>query len=252
MTIEAFDLAAARQCALLFLAVSGDFSLQHARALCAGSDGPVVIDNSSAFRLCADVPLVVPEINAHVLQGQGQGQGGRAPPPKLIANPNCTTAIAAVVLWPLHVKYGIRRVIMSTYQAASGAGEQGMAELQEGAREVLEGRVSGTATCSVCMWRVICDVHSMLTPPVLSVLSTQPPTPCVFQHVLPFNLIPHIDAFLPNGYTKEEMKVSAGCCVLGVLHVLCVSCVCPVCLTYPPPPPPPPRRWHMRRARSSG
>lgn len=106
----------------------------------------------------------VPEINAKVLSKVT----------KLVANPNCTTAIAAVVLWPLHCEFGIRKLIVSTYQAASGAGAEGMEELLSGTRSYLQGE---------------------------KVVSS------VFAHPLPFNLIPHIDKFQDNGYTKEEMKV---------------------------------------------
>lgn len=93
----------------------------------------------------------------------------------MIANPNCTTAIAAVVLWPLHLRYGIKKIIMSTYQAASGAGAEGMDELIEGTKSKLQG----------------VEIENK-----------------VFAHPLPFNLIPHIDSFQMNGYTKEEMKVA--------------------------------------------
>ena len=111
----------------VFLAVSGDFALKYAPEIAAG-DGPIVIDNSSAFRYIDHIPLVVitlcltceftdaeqvPEINSETLRGA-----------KLIANPNCTTAIAAVALWPIHSKYRIKKLIMSTYQAASGAGAE--------------------------------------------------------------------------------------------------------------------------------
>jgi aspartate-semialdehyde dehydrogenase len=92
----------------------------------------------------------------------------------LIANPNCTTAIAAVALYPLHLKFGIKKLIMSTYQAASGAGAEGMEELLQGTASKLKG---------------------------------EEPVASVFAHPLPFNLIPHIDKFQDNGYTKEEMKV---------------------------------------------
>jgi aspartate-semialdehyde dehydrogenase len=117
IVVEEYSVAKARTCAFVFLAVSGDFALANARLLCEG-DGPVVIDNSSAFRYMPEIPLVVPEINPEMLVGA-----------KLIANPNCTTAIAAVVLWPLHQKYTITRMIVSTYQASSGAGQEGMDEL---------------------------------------------------------------------------------------------------------------------------
>merc|ERR1711957_528576 len=89
---------------------------------------------------------------------------------------NCTTAIGAMALWPLHQKYKLKKVIMSTYQASSGAGAEGMAELEDGLKTwVTDGNVS---------------------------------KPEFFAHQLPFNIIPHIDAFQPNGYTKEEMKVA--------------------------------------------
>lgn len=163
VTIEAFSVAAVRESAFAFLAVSGSFALEHAAAL-AASGGPIVIDNSSAFRMDPAVPLVVPEINAHAI--------GSA---RLIANPNCTTAIAAMALHPLHVAFGLNRVIVSSYQAASGAGAEGMEELRAGLAQALNG---------------------------------EQPTPKVFAHALPFNVIPHIDSFVENGYTKEEMKVT--------------------------------------------
>ncbi len=129
------------------------------------SDGAVVIDNSSAFRYDADVPLVVPEVNGEAaLTHQG-----------IIANPNCTTAIAVLAVAPIHRKYGVKRMIVSTYQATSGAGQKGMDELIEQTRVYLSGgEVSH---------------HE-------------------FVHPIPFNVIPHIDVFQDNGYTKEEMKVA--------------------------------------------
>jgi aspartate-semialdehyde dehydrogenase len=130
--------------------------------------GAVVIDNSSAFRLENDVPLVIPEINGQVLAGKDWRKGG------LIANPNCTTAIAAMALYPLHQAFGIKRAIISTYQSTSGAGAKGMQELLDQTRVVLDGGIAS---------------HS------------------AFVYPIPFNLIPHIDSFMDNGYTKEEMKV---------------------------------------------
>ncbi|TCH98905.1 aspartate-semialdehyde dehydrogenase [Roseococcus sp. SYP-B2431] len=161
--IEAYSLEAARHLDLALLAVSGDFAKAHARALAA--EGVAVVDNSSAFRLEADVPLVVPEVNAEAIGDH-----------RLIANPNCTTAILVVALEPLRREFGLRRVIVSTYQAASGAGAEGMAELERETRRVL---VEG-----------------------------QPARNEVFAHPLAFNVIPQIDSFQPNGYTREEMKVA--------------------------------------------
>jgi aspartate-semialdehyde dehydrogenase len=118
----------------------------------------------SAFRYDKDIPLVVPEINGQETKNS-----------KLIANPNCTTAIALMALWPLHKLFGLKKVIVSTYQAASGAGQPGMDELQEGTKALLNGETIENK---------------------------------VFAHPLPFNVIPHIDKFMDNGYTKEEMKVT--------------------------------------------
>ncbi|WP_456447150.1 aspartate-semialdehyde dehydrogenase [Oceanithermus sp.] len=128
------------------------------------SKGAVVVDNSSAWRYDPEVPLVIPEINPEAAR---MHRG-------IIANPNCTTAILAVALWPLHQAFRATHVVVSTYQATSGAGAEGMTELLEETRNHLEGRPVG---------------HK------------------VFQYPIPFNVIPHIDAFQDNGYTREEMKV---------------------------------------------
>lgn len=164
--VELFDVAKARECDVVFLAVSGDFAKEHAKALSEGDDGAVVIDNSSAFRYDNDIPLVVPEINADAIGDC-----------KLIANPNCTTAIGLMALWPLHKLFKLKSVIMSTYQATSGAGQEGMDELKEGTRAVLAGE------------REVAENK-------------------IFAYPIPFNVIPHIDKFQDNGYTKEEMKVT--------------------------------------------
>jgi len=163
MEIELFSVEAVQECDFALLAVSGDFSTEFSPQIVANGK-TCVIDNSSAFRYKDDVPLVVPEINPEAMKGK-----------LLIANPNCTTAIAAMALWPIHQKYVLKKAIVSTYQAASGAGVEGMNELQEGMRKHLDGE------------KVVSKV---------------------FAHPLPFNVIPHIDSFQENGYTKEEMKVT--------------------------------------------
>ncbi|GMH64847.1 hypothetical protein TrRE_jg8086 [Triparma retinervis] len=167
LTISEFTLEAVQgKFDYVFLAVSGSFSEQFAPSL--ASSGCWVIDNSSAFRYHDTVPLVVPEINFSAIKAIGG---------KLIANPNCTTAIAAMALWPIHQAHGgIKRMIVSTYQASSGAGEPGMQELLEGSKsQLLDGKA---------------------------------PVNKVFSHPLPFNCIPMIDKLQGNGYTKEEMKVA--------------------------------------------
>jgi len=161
--VEPFDMKNARELDVVFLAVDGAFALENARQLSEG-EGPIVIDNSSAFRYDDDVPLLVPEINAKTAKGK-----------KLIANPNCTTAIGLMALAPIHREFIIKKCIMSTYQAASGAGKEGMDELKQGVTDYVNGK----------------EVTNQF-----------------FAHPLPFNLIPHIDVFQDNDYTKEEMKVT--------------------------------------------
>ncbi|CAM9403784.1 unnamed protein product [Ectocarpus sp. 13 AM-2016] len=164
VTIQEFSLESARDCDFVFLAVGGDFAKEYAEKLTEGS-GPIVIDNSSAWRMDPDVPLVVPEINLEACKGK-----------KLIANPNCTTAIAIMALYPLHKEFGVKKCIVSTYQAASGAGAPGMKELLDETKKY--------------------------------VTTGEMPSNKIFAHPLPLNVIPHIDVFQENLYTKEEMKVT--------------------------------------------
>jgi aspartate-semialdehyde dehydrogenase len=162
-TVELFSVEAAREMDFVFLAVSGDFAKEFAPQISADG-GAIVIDNSSAFRYDDAIPLVVPEINPEAIGDS-----------RLIANPNCTTAILAVALYPLYKKFGLKCVIVSTYQATSGAGAEGMEELKTQTQNYLEGK----------------KVENK-----------------IFAHPIPFNLIPQIDKFQENGYTKEEMKVT--------------------------------------------
>ncbi len=128
------------------------------------TQGVVVIDNSSAFRMEPDVPLVVPEVNPEDIK---QHKG-------IIANPNCSTAIMLVAVFPLHRVNPVRRIVVATYQAASGAGAKAMAELEEQTAKILRGEK---------------NVKAEALPQRIA-----------------FNLFPHVDVFLDNGYTKEEMK----------------------------------------------
>lgn len=164
-TIETFTVEAASKMDIVLLAVSGEFSKQYAQQL---AEHTIVIDNSSAFRLAENVPLVIPEINGEAVKGLRRNH-------QLVANPNCTTAIAAMALWPIHKEFGLKKVIVSSYQATSGAGLEGMNELLEETGRALKGEEAG---------------HK------------------VFAHPIVFNVIPHIDSFQENGYTKEEMKVT--------------------------------------------
>lgn len=130
----------------------------------AAAAGCVVIDNSSAFRMDPNVPLVVPEINAaDVKQHKG-----------IIANPNCTTAISLMALYPLHQAFEVTRIFASSYQAVSGTGAKAIEELRNQVGQVVRGE---TVTREV------------------------------YPHQIAFNVLPQVDSFLPTGYTKEEMKM---------------------------------------------
>jgi len=136
-------------------------------ALHAAQSGAVVIDNSSAFRMQDDIPLVVPEVNpGDIFKHKG-----------IIANPNCSTIIMAVAIKPIYGLSRIKRVVVSTYQAVSGAGAKAIEELHSQTRDI------------ICAGKkdVACNV---------------------FPVRIAFNVLPHIDVFLENGYTKEEMKMN--------------------------------------------
>ena len=148
-----------------FAFVSAGASVSKKYADVTTKHGAVMIDNSSAFRMDDDVPLVVPEVN---------GVDAFDAPRGIIANPNCTTAIMVVALKPINDISPIKRVHVATYQAASGAGATGMDELVNQYKEIVEGKE---------------------------------PTVSKFAYQLAYNLIPHIDVFLDNDYTKEEMKM---------------------------------------------
>ena len=130
----------------------------------AAKAGCVVIDNSSAFRMDDQVPLVVPEINAADVKSH---KG-------IIANPNCTTAVALMALYPLHQAFFVKRIFASSYQAVSGTGAKAIVELQRQVEQIVNGH---------------------------------PITREVYPHQIAFNVLPHVDSFLQDGYTKEEMKM---------------------------------------------
>ena len=137
-----------------------------------GAQGCVVVDNSSFWRYHADVPLVVPEVNAHVLDAY-MARNDRK---NIIANPNCSTAQLVVAMKPLHDFATIKRVVVATYQSVSGAGKEGVDELW-------------TQTKGIFV--------------------NDSPTPGKFPKQIAFNVIPHIDVFMDDGYTKEEWKMVA-------------------------------------------
>jgi aspartate-semialdehyde dehydrogenase len=132
----------------------------------AGKAGCVVIDNTSAFRMDPDVPLVVPEVNPHAI--------GQYTKKNIIANPNCSTIQMVVALKPIHDVARIKRIVVSTYQSVSGTGKRAIRELES---------------------------------QVLAIYNQQEVKKEVYPHQIAFNCLPHIDVFLDNGYTKEEMKM---------------------------------------------
>lgn len=152
LTENSFD----RDIDIALFSAGGDTSLKFAPI--AASKGVVVIDNSSAWRMNKEVPLVVPEVNPEDVKWH---KG-------IIANPNCSTIQAVVALKPLHEKYGIKRIVYSTYQAVSGSGVKGVSDLEEG----LKGNPNK-----------------------------------FYAHPIANNCLPHIDVFMENGYTKEEIKM---------------------------------------------
>jgi aspartate-semialdehyde dehydrogenase len=124
----------------------------------------IVIDNSSAFRMEPNIPLVVPEVNLDAIDSE----------PGIIANPNCSTIQMVVALKPIHDNFKVKRVVVSTYQSVSGSGQKAIDELQTQTKNLLDREIANSN---------------------------------VYPHQIAFNCLPHIDIFLENGYTKEEMKM---------------------------------------------
>ena len=162
LTVEAVDDNSFQNIDLVLASAGGSTSTEYApKAVAAGA---VVIDNSSAFRMAEDVPLVVPEINP---EAAAQHQG-------IIANPNCTTILMGVAIYPLHKIQPIKRVVVATYQSASGAGARAMAEVETQAQAILKGET---------------------------------PQPEILPYPLAFNLFPHNSPLGDNHYCQEEMKM---------------------------------------------
>ena len=155
-TVMSADEAISRHPALAIFSAGGAVSAQLAPRF--AEIGCYVVDNSSYWRMDPSVPLVVPEINADVLK----------PTDHIIANPNCSTIQMVLPLAPLHKAYGIKRIVVSTYQSVTGAGQRGIEQLEAE-------RAGGSGS--------------------------------KFPHPIDLNILPHIDSFLPDGYTKEEMKM---------------------------------------------
>jgi aspartate-semialdehyde dehydrogenase len=164
---------------IAFFSAGGDVSRNYVPMAC--QSDAIAIDKSSAFRMDPHVPLVIPEINAEdVRQNRG-----------VIANPNCTTTVMLMALYPLHRVFGVRRVCATSFQAVSGSGARGIEELKR--------QVAGK------------DLQ---------------PAPELYPHPIAFNLLPHVDAFLESGYTKEEAKMQDEAQKIMHLPELRISATC--------------------------
>lgn len=182
LTVEELTADSFNDVDIALFSAGGDLSLKYAPI--AAECGCVVIDNSSAFRQDPDVPLVVPEIN---------GEAALNHPRNIIANPNCTTIITLMALYPLHLRFGLRTIIASSYQAVSGSGQHGISELENQVRAIVNG---DPITCST------------------------------YPRQIAFNVLPQIDRFMENGYTKEELKMLNEGRKIMSLPELQVTCTC--------------------------
>ena len=162
---------------IVFFSAGSEVSRKYVPIACQAN--AIAIDNSSVFRMEPHVPLVIPEINPEDVRGH---RG-------LIANPNCTTAVALMALYPLHRVFGVRRVFAASYQAVSGSGARAIDELSQQVRDAVEDRQAFSR-------RAAGDTDT-----------SRNDAAKVYPHPIAFNVLPHVDSFLDSGYTKEEMKM---------------------------------------------
>ena len=179
---------------ITFFSAGGEISRKYVPIACQAD--AIIIDNSSAFRMEAHVPLVIPEINPEdVRRHRG-----------LIANPNCTTAITLMALFPLHRAFGVRRIFAASYQAVSGSGTRAIDELTWQTK------------------RGVADQESLSMPGTSAFAAATADK--VYPHPIAFNLLPHVDGFLETGYTKEEMKMQNEARKIMHLPQFCASVTC--------------------------
>jgi len=188
--VEKLDAASFEKIDIAFFSAGGDVSRSHVPIACQAD--AIAIDKSSAFRMDPHVPLVIPEINPEdVRLHRG-----------IIANPNCTTTVMLMALYPLHKIFRVHRVFAATYQAVSGSGTRGVEELTR--------QTSAFAKAMADTPRSAAADDSAT----------------VFPHPIAFNLLPHVDSFLENGYTKEEVKMQDETRKIMHLPKLRVSATC--------------------------
>jgi aspartate-semialdehyde dehydrogenase len=206
--VEKLDARSFEKIDIAFFSAGGDVSRTFVPIACQAD--AIAIDKSSAFRMDPHVPLVIPEINADdVKLHRG-----------VIANPNCTTTVMLMALYPLHKIFRVQRVFAATYQAVSGSGTRGVEELTRQTKAWAEDEQR-------CSRRPPADAKEMAsdqpgsTPP-----ATDSDSATVFPHPIAFNLLPHVDSFLENGYTKEEVKMQEETRKIMHLPTLHVSATC--------------------------
>jgi aspartate-semialdehyde dehydrogenase len=188
---------------IAFFSAGGDVSRRYVPIAC--QSDAIAIDKSSAFRMDPHVPLVIPEINA---QDVRLHRG-------IIANPNCTTTVMLMALYPLHTIFRVRRVFAATYQAVSGSGTRGVDELASQTKS----RARDEESCSR---RPVGDAASASS----KAHASHSEAATVFPHPIAFNLLPHVDSFLESGYTKEEAKMQDETRKIMHLPELRVSATC--------------------------
>jgi aspartate-semialdehyde dehydrogenase len=177
-----------------FFSAGGEISRKYVPIACQAD--AIVIDNSSAFRMDEHVPLVIPEINAD----DARRHRG------LIANPNCTTAITLMALFPLHRAFGVRRIFAASYQAVSGSGARAIDELTNQTKSAQQDPGSFSMLGSSAFAEATADK--------------------VYPHPIAFNVLPHVDSFLETGYTREEMKMQNEARKIMHLPQFCASVTC--------------------------
>jgi aspartate-semialdehyde dehydrogenase len=186
--VEKLDAGSFEKIDIAFFSAGGDVSRKYVPIACQAD--AIAIDKSSAFRMDPHVPLVIPEINAEdVKLHRG-----------ILANPNCTTTVMLMALYPLHKIFRVHRVFAASYQAVSGSGTKGVEELTRQVRDAAANPASSTFA------KATADT--------------------VFPHPIAFNLLPHVDSFLESGYTKEEVKMQEETRKIMHLPTLRVSATC--------------------------
>jgi aspartate-semialdehyde dehydrogenase len=190
---------------IAFFSAGGDVSRNYVPIAC--QSDAIAIDKSSAFRMEPHVPLVIPEINADdVRRHRG-----------IIANPNCTTTVMLMALYPLHRIFHVRRVFAASYQAVSGSGTRGVEELTRQTRDAVRGPKSRAKPGSSTSPEPTADK---------TIPASVPPKANVYPHPIAFNVLPHIDSFLDSGYTKEEVKMQDEARKIMHSQALRVSATC--------------------------